>query len=132
MIKTISTAILALALTGCASTINGSDQTIVIETLDDVGHTTCVAGNDEGTYRARAGAAMKVKRSSGDLIVRCENRQQVATTVIESDLEWWYYPIDFVLLDLCLISCWVDTGTGNIYEYPKRTTVLMDYKAVNQ
>jgi hypothetical protein len=129
MTKTITTAILALSLTGCASIINGSSQTVVIETLDDIGTTTCTARNDEGTYRARAGEGMRVFRSSDDLVVKCENRQQVATTVIESSNEWWYYPMNFFIWDLCLISCVVDTSSGNIYEYPSQTSLLMDYKA---
>lgn len=130
MIKNITAAILALSITGCASIINGSDQTIVIETLDDIGTTTCTARNDEGTYRAKAGEPMRVYRSDADLVVKCENRQQVATTVIESENEWWYYPLDFITWDLCIFSCVIDTSSGNIYEYPQRTSLLMDYKGV--
>lgn len=131
MIKTITAALLALSLTGCASIINGDEQTIVIEALDSTGSTYCVGRNDEGTYRARAGEGMKVKRSSDDLVVKCENKQQEATVVIESKNEWWYYPLNFLVWDLCLISCFVDTGTGNIYEYPKQTTLMMDFKNTN-
>jgi hypothetical protein len=129
---TLTTALLALSLTGCASIINGSSQTVVIETLDDIGTTHCTATNDEGTYRASAGEGMLVYRSSDDLVVKCENRQQVATVVIESHNEWWYYPLDFITWDFCIISCVVDTSTGNIYEYPQRTSLLMDYKGVQQ
>lgn len=117
---------------GSASVINGDQQTIVVEALDEAETTYCTATNDEGSYRARAGEGMRVYRSSDDLVVKCENLEQQATTVIESRNEWFYYIIDFGLVDLCLISCWVDTGTGNIYEYPQRTSLLMDYKSTER
>lgn len=131
MKNTITAALLALALSGCASIMNGSEQTIVVNALDPAGNTTCTATNDEGTYRARAGAGMRVRRSSDDLVVRCENRHQVATAVIESSNQWWYYPINAIVWDLCLISCVIDTATGNIFKYPSSTDVMMIYKEEN-
>lgn len=128
MKKTITATLLAQPDKASASIMNGDEQTIVVNALDPAGATTCTATNDEGTYRARAGAGMRVKRSSDDLVVRCENRHQVATAVIESSNQWWYYPINAIVWDLCLISCVIDTATGNIYEYPSRTDVLMVYK----
>ena len=127
MIKTITTALLALTLSGCATMMNERTQPVKLEIVDDMGGTKCTAQNDEGRYRFSGGKA-RVNRDNSDLVVTCENEHQQATTTIESKQEGSWYVKDFFVFFPCIVVCPIDYFTGNAAYYPSPAKVMMDYK----
>ena len=113
-------------LTGCASMATGGEQTVKLEVLDDAGGTTCTLDNWDGDYRARNGSTVKVGRSISDLKVSCKNDQQTGYVEVPSKVEWMWYVKDIFVMPL---PAWgADTFTGNVFAYPKKISVMMDYR----
>lgn len=127
MIKTITTALLALTLTGCATMLNERTQPVKLELVDDMGGTKCTAQNDEGRYLFSAGSS-RVNRDNSDLVVTCENDNQTAQVAIESKQEGSWYLKTFIAFFPCVLACPFDYLTGNAAYYPSPAKVMMDYK----
>lgn len=106
-------------LMGCASIINGTKQTVTVETrLDNekIEGAQCELKNNGGKYYLTSPDSVVVKRTGDDLIVACK-KDEHATGLARADsgLNGWVF--GNVLLG-GVIGLAVDAGTGSINDYP--------------
>lgn len=128
--KTILLAATLFALTGCASVMTELSPPMSIvamrgEQIDAAAQ--CTATNKEGSWVTSGNGTVGIRKSASDLKVECRNNLDKTTGVasVESSTAGRYIAANFILLDLCTISCIVDFSTGAIYEYPSQIKVPM-------
>lgn len=80
MMKALTAAAAAIALTGCASVVNDTSHALRIDTRtaggDLVSGADCVVTNDYGSSTIKSGLAQAVRRSSRDLQIACSHPGQ--------------------------------------------------------
>lgn len=120
VIQRISLLTAALALTGCASVMNDSNQAIRIETKTAAGVTVtgadCKADNDYGTVRGRSGDTLSIHRSGKDLTIECthpDNPTAKASAISRANAG-----LAGNILIGGGIGAIVDHNTGKAYTYP--------------
>ncbi|GAB7227822.1 MULTISPECIES: hypothetical protein [unclassified Vibrio] len=128
--KTLAVAA-AMTLSGCATVIQGTDDTVNVRALNtDDRLTQCLLSSDEGSWYTQGKQdTVVVKRDYSDIAVKCENDTQVGTAIVESNFQAGWLLADF-FWDLCLItlSCPIDAATGAFYDYPREINVKMSNK----
>jgi hypothetical protein len=111
-----------IALSGCASIIKGTTQSILITTPPTTG-AYCVLTSKEGSWTVTTPGPVKVDKTKDDILIRCTKAGfQDATASIPSDFEGW------TLGNLILggvIGVGVDAATGAMNEYPHAFAVPM-------
>lgn len=132
--KTISNALCLIviavssSLTGCASMINGSKQSIQIETVDAAtgAHkpATCHISKRGLSISGKSTDTFEVGRGYDHLQVMCEDGNSTGRLRHESDFAQRYLFLD-IATDLCLVSCFVDGYHRAWYEYPSPMVVEM-------
>lgn len=123
-------AVLAFA-SGCASIVNGSNQSLSVEARDQgkmVKNATCKLTNDKGTWYVDTPGSVTVHRSYDDLAIRCEKSayEPGLATVKSSTKAMMFGNILFG----GIIGGAVDAGTGAGYDYPSLITVQMGQETV--
>jgi len=115
-------AIMGIALSGCATIIDGSSEKIGITTGSVTG-AHCVLSNGRGQWSVVTPGKVTVERSKHDIKVTCSKPgyQDVAQT-IPSDIDDWTL-VNFAFADLPGLG--VDAATGAINDYDDTTTVHM-------
>ena len=107
-------AALAVAVSGCASIVKGSSETIAIHTVP-VSGAVCTLSNPRGTWRVSTPGRVRVKRSNEDMDVTCKALGYTdATGTISSDFETW--TLGNVLIG-GLVGLVVDWSTGAVNRY---------------
>ena len=110
-------AALAASVSGCASIVKGSSETIAISTLPTSG-AVCTLSNPRGRWQVTTPGRVKVKRSSHDMDVACKALGYGdATGTISSDFQTW------TLGNLLIggaVGLIVDWSTGAIHDYEHR------------
>jgi hypothetical protein len=123
--KLVSIAALAaagIALSGCASIIKGTSQSIAIETPPADG-ATCVLSSKEGSWTVTTPGVAKVSKSKEDIKATCTKPGwQDASATIPSGFEGW--TVGNLILG-GVIGVGVDAATGAINEYPHAFQVPM-------
>ncbi len=124
--KTLTTVLVTssvLALSACATIIEGSDDKINIATTPP-SNAACTLTSKRGVYQSYAGAQASVKKSRSDLNVACADPATGASgqSTVVSDVEPWAF--GNILLG-GLIGAAVDWSTGAAYDYPAATTVSL-------
>jgi len=115
-------AALAVAVSGCASIVKGSSETIAISTVP-ANHAVCTLSNPRGKWRVSTPGRVKVKRSEDDMDVTCQAPGYAdATGTISSDFETW--ALGNVLIG-GLVGLVVDWSTGAVNRYEHRFEVPM-------
>jgi len=110
-------AALAVTVSGCASIVKGSSETIAIRTVPTNG-AVCTLSNGRGTWRVSAPGRVRVKRSADDMDVTCKALGYTdATGVISSDFQTW--TLGNILIG-GLVGLVVDWSTGAINDYDHR------------
>jgi hypothetical protein len=113
-------AALAAALSGCASIVKGSSETIAISTVPGI-RADCTLSNGRGTWHVATPGRVKVKRSKNDMDVTCKALgYQDATGSISSDFQTW------TLGNLLIggaVGLVVDWSTGAINDYEHRFAI---------
>ncbi|HEY1836288.1 MAG: hypothetical protein WBQ17_12550 [Rhizomicrobium sp.] len=111
-----------IALSGCASIVKGTSQTIAI-TTPPTSDADCVLSSKEGNWTVRSPGAVTVEKSKEDILVRCmKPGWQDAAATIPSDFQGWTLGN---LLIGGVIGLGVDAATGAINEYPHAFQVPM-------
>jgi len=111
-----------VSLSGCASVIKGSSQTIAIATPPTSG-ANCVLTSKEGSWPVVTPGVVKVERSKEDIIIRCTKPGwQDAMDTIPSNFEGW--TVGNLLIG-GVIGVGIDAATGAINEYPHAYNVAM-------
>ena len=115
-------AAVGVAVSGCASVVKGSHQTVAITTPPTTG-ATCTLTNGRGSWEVVSPGPVTVDRSKTDMQVRCvKPGWQDATAVIPSNFEGWTLGN---LLIGGIIGVGIDASTGAMNEYPNAFQVPM-------
>jgi hypothetical protein len=122
-IKTIAAlAALGVALSGCATVVKGTTQSIAV-TTPPVEGASCVLTSKEGTWTVVTPGVAKVGKTKQDIQIHCtKSGYQDATATIPSNFEGW--TLGNVILG-GLIGFGVDAATGAMNEYPHAFAVPM-------
>jgi len=108
-----------LCLSGCASIIDGSSQSLSVKTISDqgdVGGAQCTLTNDKGEWYVTTPGTVTVHRSYNDLNVRC-SRQGYIPNVGSAPSSTRGMAFGNIIFG-GLIGAGVDMGTGAAYDYP--------------
>lgn len=112
----------AVALSGCATVIKGTTQSIVV-TSPPVAGAYCILSSTEGNWPVTTPGAVTVDKSKEDILVRCSKPGfQDASASIPSDFQGW--TLGNIVLG-GLIGVGVDAATGAMNEYPRAFAVPM-------
>jgi len=109
---------LGLAVSGCASIIKGSTQSITISTPPTTG-AICNLSNGQDNWEVMSPGAASVDKSKADIQIRCTKPGWQAAT---SNFEGWTVGN---LVFGGIIGLGVDAATGAINEYPRTFQVPM-------
>jgi len=119
---TAAVAVSAMALSGCASIVKGSSETIAIDTAP-VSGAVCTLSNPRGKWRVSTPGRVRVKRSEADMDVSCKALGYTdASGTISSDFESW--TLGNVLIG-GLVGLVVDWSTGAVNRYERHFDVQM-------
>lgn len=129
-IKLAAVIIAAGEITGCASIVSGSTQSISIAPMRNGvidSKATCTATNKKGSWVTSGGGSVTIKKASDDLQVKCIDTEtnQVGLQASPKSTQVGWAVANFFIWDLCTISCIIDFATGSIYEYPTQVQVVM-------
>lgn len=118
-----------VVLSGCASIVRGTTQTIAIATPPTSG-AVCVLSSGQGNWSVMSPGAVSVEKSKEDIQVRCTKMGfQDGVGIIPSNFEGWTAGN---LVFGGLIGVGVDAATGAINEYPHSFQVPMTPLALSQ
>ncbi|GGZ02856.1 hypothetical protein ACFFTM_21170 [Pseudoduganella plicata] len=125
MLKPLSCALAALALTGCASITGKQLQAVTITTIHDhreLAGVGCALTNDVGTWFLTSPGSTTIHKSTADLVVHCRHDALVGNSRVESGANTAVW--GNVLVG-GLIGYAVDRQTGAGFDYPNAITVAM-------
>lgn len=116
----------AFQLAGCASIVNGQNQSVSVESRTDTGPlagASCKLSNNKGTWFVTTPGSTIVQRSFEDLSVRCDKDtlEPGLVSVKSSTKAMAFGNIIFG----GVIGAGVDMSTGAAYDYPTLITVQM-------
>jgi hypothetical protein len=122
----IAAAALATQMVGCASIVNGQNQSVSVETRTDAGPVAganCKLSNNKGTWFVTTPGSTIVQRSYEDLAVRCEKEtSEPGLASVKSSTKAMAFGN---ILFGGIIGAGVDMSTGAAYDYPTLITVIM-------
>lgn len=131
-LKLMAMAAMLVAVSGCASIMRGGKQQVHVNAYDaktgEIRLANCLLANDEGTFRTLSSRSVIVERDKDYLTVDCQTEELAGRTMVDGKINWGYVALDFFVVDLCLISCWIDGLSGSWAEYPTMIDVPMDPK----
>jgi len=121
----------ASVLPGCASIVSGHNQSLSVNTRNEVGDLTgakCTLNNDKGTWYVTTPGSVIVRRSYEDLSVACTAEGEAAGTAsVKSSTKGMAFGN---ILFGGVIGAGVDVATGAAYDYP--TLILVNLGKVVQ
>lgn len=125
-IVTCFVAVVATQIVGCASIVNGQNQSVSVETRTDAGSLAgaqCQLSNNKGTWYVTTPGSATVHRSFEDLSVRCDKdaHEPGMASVKSSTKAMAFGNIIFG----GIIGAGVDMSTGAAYDYPTLISVPM-------
>jgi hypothetical protein len=116
----------AAALTGCASVVNGQQQSVSVTTrhqADDLAGAKCALSNDKGVWYLTTPGSVSVHRSYGELSVSCAMAGLPdGTAAVKSSTTAAVF--GNVLLG-GVVGAGIDIATGAAYNYPNAIPVVM-------
>ena len=116
----------AIGVTGCASIVNGQNQSLSVEARSDgasVAGAACTLANDKGTWLLTTPGSVVVQRSFAELSVKCEKRPlEPGLAVAKSGVKGMAFGN---ILFGGIIGAGVDMATGAAYDYAGLITVHM-------
>lgn len=126
-ITTLVISVALTSLTGCASIVNGQNQSVSVETRSDSGGqvsgANCKLSNNKGTWYVTTPGSTTVNRSYEDLAVRCERATlEPGLASVKSSTKGMAFGN---ILFGGIIGAGVDISTGAAYDYPTLITVAM-------
>ncbi|MDC8786587.1 hypothetical protein [Roseateles koreensis] len=125
----IQTALLiaaAVQLSGCASIVNGQNQSISVDTQTDNGPlagANCTLVNNKGTWYLTTPGSATVNRSFEDMSISCKKDSlEPGILIVKSSTKAMAFGN---ILFGGVIGAGVDVATGAAYDYPPLITVMM-------
>ncbi len=123
---TLCIAVLLTQVVGCASIVNGQNQSLSVETKTDAGPlsgASCKLSNNKGTWFITSPGSVTVRRSFGDLSVRCEKEtHEPGLASVKSKTKGMTFGN---ILFGGVIGAGVNISTGAAYDYPTLITLIM-------
>lgn len=108
-------------LGGCASLVNGENQSVFVET-GKVQGASCSLSNDKGTWHlASSPGFVQVLRTSGDLVVGCQKNGVIGHTQASSSTSPMV--LGNIALPGGILGTAVDFSTGSAFDYPAKIDV---------
>ncbi len=115
-----------VALSGCASIVNGSTETVTVRTTAgaaSLASVQCALDNKKGSWDVTTPGSVTVHRGSEPLDVKCTKDGYLpATDMVKSSTS------DYVYGNILLgggVGATVDTVSGAAWQYPQMITVPM-------
>ncbi len=109
-------------LTGCASIVNGTNQSVSVNTPAIQG-AMCSLTNDKGKwYVNQTPASVTVHRSFKDLVVNCKKGHKQGTVVVPSKTKAMAFGN---VIFGGVIGAGVDMADGSAYDYPTDIQIPM-------
>jgi uncharacterized protein YceK len=115
----------AVVVSGCASMISGTNQSLSVSTTGCPG-ATCQLKNSKGTWYVTAPGSATVHRGYGDLSVTCKKEGFPDATAQVSSSTKIATGANVVWGVLLPVEAGVDMATGAAYDYPAEIVVTMD------
>ena len=116
----------AVSATGCASIVNGQNQSLSVKTNfadAEVVGAKCTLNSNKGTWFLTTPGSVTVQRSFQDLMVTCKKESlDDGTGSIKSSTKAMAFGN---ILFGGIIGAAVDTSTGAAYDYPELITIVM-------
>lgn len=116
-----------LQVTGCASIVSGSNQSVSVEARTSVGQNVtgaaCKLTNNKGAWFVTTPGSTVVNRSYEDLSVRCE-KETHEPGLVSAKSTTKAMAFGNILFG-GVIGAGVDISTGAAYDYPPLITVIM-------
>jgi hypothetical protein len=112
--------------TGCASIVNGQNQSISVETRSEAGAVSganCRLANNKGTWFVMSPGSATVNRSFEELSVKCE-KDGLEPGLLSAKSATKAMAFGNILFG-GIIGAGVDISTGAAYDYPALITVMM-------
>lgn len=118
---------IALLTSGCASIVNGQNQSLSVQTRSKVGANvsgaSCKLSNDKGTWFVTTPGTTTVHRSYENLLLTCE-KEGFETGTLASKSSTKGMAFGNILFG-GVIGAGVDVSTGAAYDYPELIVVEM-------
>lgn len=112
-----------ISLTGCASIVSGTNQSVSLET-NPANNATCSLTNDKGKWFVpNTPGSVTISRSYQDLVVDCQKKgYRAATSKVKSTTK----PMAFGnVIFGGVIGAGVDVASGAAYDYPTSIHISM-------
>ncbi len=119
-------AIFSSLLTGCASIVSGTSQTISVETKykgDSISGANCKLENGKGIFFVTTPGTITIHKAYADLLVTCE-KVDVPEGLARVKSSTKAIAFGNILIG-GVIGAGVDAGTGAAYDYPQEILVFM-------
>jgi|TARA_B110000967_G_scaffold55549_2_gene56961 uncharacterized protein YceK len=115
-----------ILLSGCASVMEGSDQTVNVNTTgcEQLGPMRCNVTNSEGSSVLTAPASVAVEKARGPMTISCESRDGSATGLKRIESSYESMNVGNILVG-GIIGIGVDAATGAMWKYPSSVNVEM-------
>jgi uncharacterized protein YceK len=112
-----------LMLSGCASIVSGTNQSLLISTPGCPG-ASCDLSNDKGNWSVpQTPGSVVVHRAYGDLSITCRKGDETASTSVKSSTKGMAFGN---ILAGGGIGAGVDIATGAAYDYPQSISIPMN------
>ena len=125
-IFTITALAAAVLSTGCASIVNGQNQSLSVKTNGadaEVVGAKCTLNSNKGTWYVTTPGSVTVQRSYNDMMVTCKkDGMEDGTAAVKSSTKAMAFGN---ILFGGIIGAAVDTSTGAAYDYPDLITIVM-------
>ncbi len=125
-IFTVTALATAVLSTGCASIVNGQNQSLSVKTNGadtEVVGAKCTLNSNKGTWYVTSPGSVTVQRSYNDLMVTCKkDGMEDGTGSIKSSTKAMAFGN---IIFGGIIGAAVDTSTGAAYDYPDLITIVM-------
>jgi uncharacterized protein YceK len=115
--------LICIFLSGCASIVSGSQQSISVETSPEVG-AACKLTNNKGNWFVPATpGSVTVHRSYDDMKINCKKNKKAGSKVVKSSTKAMVFGNAIIG---GAIGAAVDVGTGAAYDYPPVNKVILE------
>ena len=117
---------LGTQIVGCASIVNGQNQSVSVETIhksSPLSGAMCKLTNNKGTWFVTTPGSTTVQRSFEDLSVKCE-KESIEPGLISVKSSTKAMVAGNIIFG-GIIGIGVDAATGAAYDYPTLITVVM-------
>ena len=121
-LRGISAIALALALSSCASIVEGTDQTIFVTLSPDTASCSVMRESSPIASVSKGNQSIHVSKSKNDLIFQCKAAGYADKTInVESSASGWGV-VGCFLIDLCI----TDYSTGALNKYPEAVNISLE------